>query len=679
MKPGQPNLSAGGAPVLQGELFSDIPASAPPHSPERAALKSETSNLKSSPARLRKSASSPPLPEFDEAIHEVLDRELHSPPERADFKSEISNIKPSAECSEDSLPARMLNEFVYCPRLFFYEHVDGIFVHNADTERGKDIHTRVDKGTGALPAPPKEGEAPAASEGVLHSRSVSMGSSALGVVAKLDLVESSDGAVCPVDYKAGAPREDADSNSLWPTDRMQLGLQMLILRENGYVCDQGFIYYRATKQRVPLAWSEDLRAWLEERVAAARQLLRSRKRPDPLVDSPKCVRCSLAPVCLPDETRFLQSHEEDEAPAPPQLRRLMASSDDARALYLNTQGLRVGVKDRVLVMKEKDQTVEEIRLTDVHHLAVLGNIQISTQTIQRLCQQEIPLTWFSMGGWFYGITRGHSLTNVLLRRAQFRAAADPDACLRLARYFVAGKIRNARKMLMRNALVQPTDALLRLKHAASDALNASSIPSLLGIEGAAAALSFSEFSGMIKTDDDEIPGLADLESEISNLKSPSAFTFDFRKRNRRPPTDPVNALLSFAYSLLAKDCTVALLSVGFDPWMGFYHQPRPGRPALALDLMEEFRPLIAESAVLTAINNRMLTPTDFVSAGEAVNLSPEGRKRFLYAYEQRMGHLITHPVFDYKVSYRRALELQARILARVLEGEIPHYLPFLTR
>ena len=119
--------------------------------------------------------------------------------------------------------------------------------------------------------------------------------------------------------------------------------------------------------------------------------------------------------------------------------------------------------------------------------------------------------------------------------------------------------------------------------------------------------------------------------------------------------------------------------MGFDPYVGFYHQPRFGRPAMALDLMEEFRPLIAESVVLTAINTRMVTPHDFVAAGQAVNLTPTGRKKFLLAYEQRMNSLLTHPLFDYKVSYRRALELQARILAKALTGEIPAYVPLTTR
>ena len=157
------------------------------------------------------------------------------------------------------------------------------------------------------------------------------------------------------------------------------------------------------------------------------------------------------------------------------------------------------------------------------------------------------------------------------------------------------------------------------------------------------------------------------------------FTFDFTTRNRRPPTDPVNAMLSLAYSLLTKECTLAACAVGLDPYVGFYHQPRHGRPALALDLMEEFRPLIAESAVLTAINSRYVSTSDFVTAGQAVNLNATGRKQFFQCFEQRMNSLITHPVFDYKVSYRRAIELQFRILARVLTGEIPEYIPFMTR
>jgi CRISPR-associated protein Cas1 len=279
-------------------------------------------------------------------------------------------------------------------------------------------------------------------------------------------------------------------------------------------------------------------------------------------------------------------------------RRLIAPRDDTRALYLNTPGLFVGRSGEVLQVRKKE-LVQEVRINDLSHVALFGNVQISTAAVQALCEADVPVTYFSMGGWFYGFTRGHSLKNVFTRVEQFRLARDPAVRLWLARSFVVGKIRNQRTMLMRNHLEPPQPILAKLKNSAGTALAAQTIDELLGIEGAAAAFYFQQFNGMIKVEDE----LA--VSEPSNLNPQLRFNFDFAGRKRRPPTDPVNALLSLAYSLLAKDCTIAALAVGFDPYIGFDHQPRFGRPALALDIMEEFRPLIAESCVLTAINNRM--------------------------------------------------------------------------
>jgi CRISPR-associated protein Cas1 len=613
----------------------------------------------------------------------------------------------------------MLNEFVYCQRLFYYEFVDGVFVESADTLRGEAIHQRVDSGSGALPkakrkaesdkskeveeastdaagSTPKEAEPKETEPETIHSRSVQMGSERLGVVAKMDLVESKAEKgdlftaleVCPVDYKAGAPKEGEEANELWDTDKMQLGLQALILRDNGYTCKEGIIYYRATKQRVRLPITPELESWILQNIAEAKRVVTG-PIPAPLVNSPKCVRCSLAPVCLPDETRMLAQAplvpeatvqgnpaalEDKSAVAAEPPRRLIAARDDTRPLYLNTQGYRVGCKDEVLTVKEKDRVIEEVRMRDLSHVALFGNIQISTQAIQSLCDQEIPVTYFSMGGWFYGITRGHSLKNVFLRMEQFRLARDEATCLSLARQFVHGKIRNHRTLLMRNHLEPPEPIIMKLKRASEDALAAASVEELLGIEGAAASQYFQQFSGMVKVEDD-LPGLETQRKDTNQL----AFNFNFSNRNRRPPTDPVNAMLSLAYSMLSKDCTLAALAVGFDPYIGFYHQPRFGRPALGLDLMEEMRPLVAESTVLSCINNRVITEKDFVRAGQAVNLTAPGRKRFFQMYEQRMSSLITHPLFDYKVSYRRALELQARLLAKTLTGEIPEYVPLLTR
>jgi CRISPR-associated protein Cas1 len=256
--------------------------------------------------------------------------------------------------------------------------------------------------------------------------------------------------------------------------------------------------------------------------------------------------------------------------------------------------------------------------------------------------------------------------NAFLRKTQFRLADEEWYGLRLARLLVAGKIRNQRTMLQRNHIEPPKQTLDLMKMMADRVEGAEDLESLLGIEGTAARGYFGAFAGMIKPGDDDAAGA-------------EGFSFDFEGRNRRPPRDPVNALLSMAYSMLAKDMTVACHAVGFDPYMGFYHQMRHGRPGLALDLMEPFRPLIADSAVLSAINTRMVTERDFVRAGGAVALSASGRKGFFRAYELRMDTLVTHPLFEYRVSSRRLLAIQVRLLARVFAGESGAYPVFVTR
>jgi CRISPR-associated protein Cas1 len=220
-------------------------------------------------------------------------------------------------------------------------------------------------------------------------------------------------------------------------------------------------------------------------------------------------------------------------------------------------------------------------------------------------------------------------------------------------------------MVLRNHIEPPKEALRDLKSLAARAEQAADLQELLGIEGAAARVYFGQFAGMLKTEEGE--------------KSDPAFSFDFQSRNRRPPKDGTNALLSLAYSLLVKDLTVSCFAVGFDPMVGFYHQPRHGRPALALDLMEPLRPIVADSAVLTAINTRMVNPKNLVRAGDAMALNSEGRRGFFRAYELRMDTLVTHPLFNYRVSYRRLLEIQTRLLAKLIDQEIADYPVFVTK
>lgn len=340
----------------------------------------------------------------------------------------------------------------------------------------------------------------------------------------------------------------------------------------------------------------------------------------------------------------------------------MPARDDLRPLYVTGFGLSIGKKDDLLQVKDKGQLVQEVRLHEISQVNVFGAVTVTGPALQALCWAEKPVAHFTMGGWFAGMTTGMGLKNVFLRIAQVRRSDDPAFTLAVARDLVATKIRNQRTLLQRNHVEPSRFVLARLKQLAEDAAGASSLSTLLGVEGSAARLYFEQLPGMLKQEDgDELPA------------------FEFEHRNRRPPRDPVNALLSFAYSLLTKDLTIVCHAVGFDPFVGFYHQPRFGRPALALDLMEGFRPLVSDSAVLSAVNTRMVTPRDFIRAGRSVALTPSGRKALLRAYEQRMDNLVTHPLFGYRVSYRRVLEIQARLLARAVTGEVARYPGFETR
>jgi CRISPR-associated protein Cas1 len=582
---------------------------------------------------------------------------------------------PRRRVLPDYLPARMLNEFVYCPRLFFYEWVEGLFAHSSDTIEGELRHEKLETRADALPRPGAEEK--------IHSRSVMLSSDTYGLIAKIDLVEGDASGVIPVDYKKGRPQETEDGPQAWPADRVQMAAQALILRDNGYRCEQAVLYYDATRQRVRVPIDDTLVAEAMAALVAARALAERGTIPPPLVDSPKCPRCSLVGICLPDETTLWGEAQPEEpdpqlslfdlapdgqesaaAPEADKVRRLVPARDDLRPLYVAGHGLVIGKSGDVLRIRDRDKSVQEVRIGEISQVNLFGNAHLTASAIEGLCRAEKPIAHFSYGGWFYGLTQGLGLKNVFLRRRQFALAEQPVFCLSIARQITAAKIRNQRTMLRRNHIEPAQTLMVQLRRGAEKALMAADLEELLGIEGTAARLYFGAFAGMLKSED------GGEEPE---------FKFDFAGRNRRPPLDPINALLSFAYSLLTRDLTIVCHSIGFDPLVGFFHQPRFGRPALALDLLEEFRPLIADSAVLSAINTRMVTPADFIRVGSAVSLKPAGRKAFIRAYEQRMDTLVTHPLFGYRVNYRRVLEIQARLLARVIEGEVPRYRGFETR
>jgi len=564
----------------------------------------------------------------------------------------------------EQIPARMINEFAYCPRLFYLEYVQNEFAHSADTLEGRFVHRRVDKESGAAPA-----AADIPPEAKIHARSVMLGSSKLGAVARIDLLQGEGGRVIPVDYKRGSAPDIPEG--AWEPERVQVCLQGLLLRENGYECDEGMLYFTESQTHVTVELTGELIARTLELLEGARQIAESGTIPAPLIDSPKCPRCSLAAICLPDEVNLLGLGQRSLPFEPVQPRRLVPSRYDDIPVYVQGQGHHVGLNGDLLEIREKGKVLSRAKLFEVSQLNLYGNVQLSAQALRELAAREITVLHLSYGGWLAAVTTSMPHKNIELRRRQFDLARDTSACLQLARAFVSGKIRNCRTLLRRNARDLaasriPDGALHRLAEGRRRAERATSLEQLLGIEGTAAREYFSNLTLMFKSEDERPDG----------ARAPR---FDFESRNRRPPRDPVNALLSFVYSLLLKDLVATLIGVGFDPYLGFYHQARYGRPALALDLMEEFRPLVADSVVINLINNGELRKSDFISRAGAVGLTSDGRKRVIENYERRLDLEVTHPLFGYSISYRRIFEVQARLLGRFLTGEIPRYPAFCTR
>jgi CRISP-associated protein Cas1 len=610
---------------------------------------------------------------------------------------------PIATEPPDLVPARMINEALYCERLMYLEWAQGEFADNAFTVDGRAVHARADVAGGELPPLPspetatsarKKGkgeksgddddddDGPASEPRPYEARSLWLSSSTLGLTAKIDVVEGdAGGSVVPIEYKRGAAPDVPEGAHL--PERAQVCTQVLLLREHGYSCEYGEIYFARTRRRVRIEIDDALIDTTREAARRAKELTAAGVLPPPLVDSRKCEGCSLVGICLPDEVNLLRGAEPSTDGDPPEsgnamdafwpidpadadesegseveLRRLQPARDDELPLYVQEQGAKISLSGEELIVRGKKGEARA-RLPNVSQVSLFGNVQITTQALRATLERGISVSLLSTGGWFYGRATGIESKNIELRIAQHRAMADPDTCLRLARGIIASKIRNSRTLLRRNHAAPPEVTLFELEQLAKKSERAESIGTLLGLEGTAARSYFSVFSGMLKGDAAEL--------------------FELEGRNRRPPKDPVNALLSLAYALLTKELAHVAASAGLDSLLGFYHQPRFGRPALALDLMEEFRPILADSTVISAINNGVLGSSDFISHLTGVALRPAGRRRFMLAYERRMDQLVTHPVFGYRVSYRRVLEVQARLFGRFLLGEIPTYPEFRTR
>ena len=541
------------------------------------------------------------------------------------------------------VPARMLNELVYCQRLFHLEWVDGRWAHNDDTVQGSVAHDATDRRSGRMPAPDEE-------EKPFTSIQVALSDPDLGVTAVIDRVDHEDGSSSPVDMKKGSGPGDG---GMWPADRVQVLTQAVLLRRAGYSVNRAEISYLGSHHRASIDVGPDAEMEVRELVALARKVAAQELPPPPLLNDPRCPRCSLAPLCMPDETNYLLERSSGQP------RRIIVKNPDTRPVYANTQGASVKVSGGRLLVAVKGETVAERRLLDVSQVCVVGNVQITTQALKALWRRGVTVIWLSYGGWLDGWSQGPMSGHVTLRRRQVLASVHG---LRFAQQMIRGKIHNQRVLLRRNAKAPLDDSVLeQLKELEAKTESAASLETLLGIEGTAARLYFGQFHTLLSP-----------RCEV-------AAEFQAHGRARRPPPDPVNAVLGFCYSLLTKDLVAVLTGVGLDPFLGVLHQPRYGRPALALDLAEEFRALVAESVALQCLNNGEINEKSFMRGHLGVVLTADGRRSVIQAHERRLDMELKHPLFGYQVSYRRVLDLQARVLAASFTGELDSYTPLMTR
>ena len=331
-------------------------------------------------------------------------------------------------------------------------------------------------------------------------------------------------------------------------------------------------------------------------------------------------------------------------------------------VYVTEQDAFIGKIDERLSIKANKETLLDVPLIKIDGVVVIGRATVSPAAIFELLERHIPLSFLTITGRYLGRLEPEVTKNIFVRKAQWQAIGESPQAVHGVRGFVRGKLKNYRHTLLRRqrecSEIDLQAHITRLESAIAPIDKTNAIDSLRGLEGAGSAAYFGCFDQLIKGSE-----------------------FEFKNRNRRPPTDPVNALLSLGYSLLRHDVQGALNIVGFDPYLGYLHVERYGRPSLALDLMEEFRPLVVDAIVLAALNKRSLVPGDFTTEplSNAVSLTKEGLRTFLRLYELKKQSKFKHPVLQKQCTYREAFEIQARLLAKYLMGEIEKYPPLILK
>jgi CRISP-associated protein Cas1 len=531
----------------------------------------------------------------------------------------------------ETIRVSALHALAYCPRLFYLEEVEELYTQDAAVFAGRRLHVELEK---------QEDE---------EWEELFLTSEELGIRGRLDALRTRDGETIPYEHKRGRCHRDENKQpQAWESDKLQiLAYACLLESALGISIKEGRIRYHADNVLIRIPLDDAGRAAVREAIEKARKLRQSTHRP-PVTDNERlCARCSLSPVCLPEEARL--SHDREWQPI-----RLFPEDDDRQIIHVLEPGTAVGRTGEQIKISRRNQPVEIIPARQVGQLVLHSFSQISTQALHFCADQGIGVHFVSGGGRYLGSfdTRHGSVQR---RIRQYTALSLPDTCLELARKLVACRAQGQRKFLMRGkgkarASERLTKAIAQMKAVLKLVPQAKSLESLLGYEGNLAALYF-----------DALP-------DLISSSAPREMVFD--NRNRRPPKDRFNCLLGFGYALLLKDVMNAILTVGLEPALGFYHQPRSQAAPLALDLMEIFRVPLVDMIVMASINrNQWDVKADFDIRGQQVWLSETGKRKFVELYENRKQETWNHPATGYSLTYRRLIELEVRLLEKEWMGE----------
>ena len=517
----------------------------------------------------------------------------------------------------DAIPISLVAHTVFCPRRTWLE-ANGEKTDTAQMQQGHSAHKSVDNEKTSRQR---------------QQRAVTVSSPSLGLIGRCDAIEQlPNGEYRVVEYKATPLKRTVHVTE---ANRIQLALQGLCLTEEGKSVGEYAVHFTDHNKTIEIDIGDEEQKRAIEYLRKTRKIVESPTAPPPLIDSPLCNRCSHISVCLPDEHhgKVLE-------------RRVIASNPDSQIAHLTVQGSRASIRRGRLRVVKGEEVLADLPIERIQGLVVHGNVDISSALMRELLWRGNTVVWCSSTGRIYGWTRPSEGPNGLARVKQHVMSERGN--LLVAAEMIACKIANQRTMLRRNG--DATETVGILQKLQKDALEVSSVQELFGIEGEAAGLYFQSFRSMLQ--DNALDGLG----------------WEWNGRHGRGANDPINILLNYAYALLVSECIRALLSCGLDPHAGFIHSSNRNKPALALDLMEEFRAPIADSVVLSLINRHQLRKRMFSNVGESLRLTPDGRKAVIAAFEKRISTEFRHPVFKYSVSWRRAIEVQARLLLGVFDG-----------